>query len=385
MSSAHGTSLGAALGTSLPAMRRLRLSPTLTKYIARQYLFWFGSFYFAIVAIIYLATIVDLLDRLATKDVSLAVTLNMAFLKLPFLSQEVMPFTILFAAMATFWRLTRSHELVVARAAGVSVWQFLLPVLGSSVVIGLLAVSALNPLASILLSRYEKLEASYIRNQQSMLAVSETGLWLRQADDLGQSVIHAERVKPGALSLQQVTVFRYADQDRFLDRIDAREAQLQSGRWLLSDAWLSRPGEVSEFSAQMELPTDLTVDKIQESFAPPETIAFWNLPRFIELMQAAGFSATPHRLQFHRLLAVPMLFAAMVLLAATFSLRPQRRGRVGLVILAGMLTGFLLYFLSNFVFAIGLAGTIPVVLAAWTPAGVSLMLGVAMLLHLEDG
>lgn len=373
------------LGIGLPAIRRLRLSPTLTKYIARQYLYWFGSFYFAIVAIIYLATIVDLLDRLATKDVSLAVTLKMAFLKLPYLSHEVMPFTVLFAAMSTFWRLTRSHELVVARAAGVSVWQFLLPVLGSSVVIGLLAVSALNPVASILLSRYEQLEASYIHNQESKLAVEKTGLWLRQADDQGQSVIHAERVKPDSISLQRVMVFRYSGQDRFVDRIDAREAQLQSGRWLLFDAWLSQPGAASEFHERMELPTDLTIDKIQESFAPPETIAFWDLPRFVDLMQAAGFSATPHRLQFHRLLALPLLFAAMVLLAATFSLRPQRRGRVGVVILAGMLTGFLLYFLSNFVFAIGLSGTIPVVLAAWTPAGVSLMLGVAMLLHLEDG
>ncbi|MGD1878606.1 MAG: LPS export ABC transporter permease LptG [Kiloniellaceae bacterium] len=370
---------------SLPAMRRLRLSPTLTKYIARQFLFWFGSFFFAIVAIIFLATIVDLLDRLATKDVSLSLTLKMAFLKLPYLSQEVMPFTILFAAMATFWRLTRSHELVVARAAGVSVWQFLLPVLGSSVLIGAIAVTALNPLASILLSRYERLEANYVHNQSSMLAVSETGLWLRQADDAGQSVIHAERVKPGSVSLQQVMIFRYADQDRFVDRIDAREAQLEPGRWRLFDAWISRPGAVSQFHAELELPTDLTVDKIQESFAPPETISFWNLPGFIDLMRAAGFSATPHRLQFHRLLALPMLFAAMVLLAATFSLRPQRRGRVGVVILGGMLTGFLLYFLSNFVFAIGLSGTIPVVLAAWTPAGVSLMLGVAMLLHLEDG
>src|SRR3546814_4952063 len=102
-------------------MRRLRRAPTLTGYSARQYLFWFGTLYCAIVAIIFLATIVDLLDRLATKDVSLTITLKMALMKLPYLSQEVMPFTILFAAMATFWRLTRSHELVVTRAAGVSV------------------------------------------------------------------------------------------------------------------------------------------------------------------------------------------------------------------------------------------------------------------------
>src|SRR3546814_17684668 len=101
------------------------------------------------------------------------------------------------------------------------------------------------------------------------------------------------------------------------------------------------------FHDRFELPTDLTVDKIQESFAPPETIAFWSLPRFIELMQAAGFSATPHRLQFNRLLAVPMLFAALVLLAATFSLRPPLRGRVGAIILTGMLDGFLFDFIDR--------------------------------------
>lgn len=370
---------------SVPAMRRLRLSPTLTKYIAHQFFFWFGSFVFAIVGIIFLATVVDLIDRLATKNVSLAVTLEMAFLKLPHLSQEVMAFTVLFAAMTTFWRLTRSHELVVARAAGVSVWQFLLPVLGSALLVGCLTVTALNPLASILLSRFERLEANYVRNESSFLAVSKTGLWLRQADSDGQSVIHASRVSSGSVLLHNVIVFRYADQDRFVNRIDAERAQLQQRRWRLYEAWVSRPGEASVFHETLDLPTELTVDKIQESFAPPETISFWNLPEFIEIMDAAGFSALPHRLQLHRLLALPMLFAAMVLLAATFSMRPQRRGRVGLIIMAGLLTGFLLYFMSNFVFAIGLSGTIPVVLAAWTPAGVSLMLGVAMLLHLEDG
>ena len=145
---------------TLPAMRRPRLSPTLTRYIARQFFFSLATFVCALVGIIFLATVVDLIDRLASKDVSLTVTLQMALLKLPHLSQEVMPFTILFAAMTTFWRLTRSHELVVARAAGVSAWQFLLPVIGSAVVVGCLTVTALNPLASILLSRFERLEAN---------------------------------------------------------------------------------------------------------------------------------------------------------------------------------------------------------------------------------
>ncbi len=116
----------------LPSIRRLRLSPTLSGYIARQYLMWFLGFLFGLVGVIVLVSTVDRMDRMANKDAPLSVVFEMVFLKLPFLSQEVMPFTLLFAGLACFWRLTRSHELVVTRAAGISVWQILIPVLWGS-------------------------------------------------------------------------------------------------------------------------------------------------------------------------------------------------------------------------------------------------------------
>src|SRR3546814_11286611 len=110
-----------------------------------------------------------------------------------------------------------------------------------------------------------------MRNQGGKRAGCESGLCLGQEEDGGESAIQAERVRPGSIALQQGIVFRYAEGDRFRDRIDAREAQLEPGRWVLFDAWLSHPGESPLFHDRFELPTDLTVDKIQESFAPPET------------------------------------------------------------------------------------------------------------------
>ena len=76
---------------------------------------------------------------------------------------------------------------------------------------------------------------------------------------------------------------------------------------------------------------------------------------------------------------------AMVLIAATFTLRQTRRGGTTYIVSGGVLTGFVLYFFSDIVFALGLSDSIPVLLAAWTPSGVATMLGAAMLLHLEDG
>ena len=372
-------------GSNVPRMRRLRLSGTLSGYLARQYFFWFVNFLFGLTGVIFLVSTVDLLDRLASKDASLTLVLQMVVLRLPHLSMEVMPFTVLLAGLTCFWRLTRSHELVVTRAAGVSIWQLLAPVLGVAVLVGTVVVTLLNPVASVLLGRFEQLEAQYVRNQASTLSVSRNGLWLRQADQDGQLVIHAQRAATDPMILYEVTVFRFAEQDRFRERIDAERAELHDLTWALYKVRTTAPGGTPRDMEVHELSTDLTREKIMDSFAPPETISFWSLPGFINLLEDAGFSAVRHKLQLHRLLAVPLLFAAMVLLAATFSLRPQRRGRVGLVILSGVLTGFLVYFVSNFVFALGLSAKIPVVLAAWTPAGVSMMLGVAMLLHLEDG
>ncbi len=368
-----------------PSIRRLRLSPTLTGYVAKQFTVWYLSFLLGLLGVILLATAVDLFDRLANKDASLAVVAEMVLLKLPFLSQEVMPFTVLFAGLACFWRLTRSNELVVCRAAGISVWQILVPVLGVALVVGGLTVTVLNPVAAVLLGRFEQFEAKYIYNQASTLSVSRQGLWLRQADEGGQSVIHASRITHETMTLHNVIIFHFAEGDRFIGRVDAERAVLRPGHWRLTNAWKSSPGTRELFVETLDIPTGLSREKILDSFAPPETIPFWSLPAFIELLENAGFSATHHKLQFHRLLSTPLLLAALVLLAASFSLRPQRRGRVGLVILGGVLTGFFLYFISNIVFALGLSGGLPIVLSAWTPASVTLMLGIAVLLHLEDG
>jgi lipopolysaccharide export system permease protein len=371
---------------ALPRIGRVNLASTLLIYLGRTFLTRFLVLFAGIAAIVLLITTVDQLDQLASSaGASVLTAFQMAVLKLPQLAQEVMPFAVLFAGMATFWRLTRTNEFTVMRAAGVSVWQLIAPAVGIALLIGAVTTMVLNPLSAVMLERFERLEARYTGDTDSTLSVSETGLWLRQANADGRAVIHAQRVRQADMTLFDVVVFRFDDADSFTSRIDAERAQLGDGRWILKDALLTEPGSQGERRARVAVPTDLTADKIYQSFAPPETISFWRLPEFIQLLENSGFAAEPHRLQFHRLLAKPVLLAGMVLLAAIFALRQQRRGGVALTIVAGVLTGFGVFVLSNLVFAYGLSATIPVIYAAWTPAVIIVMLGAASLLHLEDG
>lgn len=372
--------------TTFPSMQTGRLSPTLTGYFAFGFALRFTALFGGLMGVIALATAVDMLDQVATKEhASVLVGLQMALLKLPDLAQEVMPFALLFSAMATFWRMTRSNELVVTRAAGVSVWQFQLPFVAVALAIGVLTTTVLNPFGATLLKRYDRMEATYTSHIPANSAIGEDGLWLRQVRDGRVAVIHARDVTGSGTTLEDVTVYRYDDAEAFDSRIDATRAELAEGQWVLREVRISSPGRTARHLDRSRIKTSLTAEEIYHSFAPPETVSFWELPGFIRLLKEAGFTAEPHELQYHRLLSMPLLLAAMPLIAAAFTLRGHRRGNVALFVTAGVLTGFVLHVLSNLVFAVGLSSHLPVELAAWTPAGVSLVIGVAALLYLEDG
>jgi len=366
----------------------LRLSTTLSFYVGRNFLLSFVVLFALFLMLILLFDAVELLRRAAAKpDVSFSLVMEMAFLKLPHMGQEAFPFAVLFGGMAAFWRLTRTQELVITRAAGVSVWQFLFPVLIIAFVLGLFQVTVLNPLASTTLTRFERLEAVNLKGQDSSLALSKSGLWLRQANAEGQSVVHANHILQSGndVELRDVIVFNYEGAEKFKGRLDAETARLEDGFWHMTGAWVHNPESLPQFEKDYWLATDLTLSKIQDSFAPPETMSFWDLPGFINTLENAGFSAIRHRLYLHTLLAAPILMCAMVLIAASFTLRHSRRGSTTFIISGGVLTGFVLYFFSDIVFALGLSDSIPVVMAAWTPSGVATLLGLATLLHLEDG
>jgi lipopolysaccharide export system permease protein len=365
----------------------MRLSKTLSSYIGRQFLYSFGAVFASLLALIFVFDLIELLRRTAARaQVSIGLNLEMALLKLPNTAQTMLPFAVLFATMLTYWRLTRSQELVVARAAGVSVWQFLFPALMVAMFIGLFRMTVFNPVASVMTQRYEAIESQIFRGRTSLLAVSDTGLWLRQANGQDHSILHAQGVAQQNMQLYDVTVYLFEGQDRYIGRIDAKQARLDGGFWLIDDATIATGNQPQpQHHDHYRLATDLTIENIQDSFAAPETMSFWELPHFIDVLERAGFSATRHRLYLHSLLASPALLAAMVLVAAVFSLRMVRRGGTLAVAAIGIFSGFLIYFLSDLIFALGLSQRVPVPLAAWAPAVVASLFGLAVLLHVEDG
>jgi lipopolysaccharide export system permease protein len=358
---------------------------TLYRYLARQFLLGVGTVFAGIIFLAYSISLVDLLNHTAGRHVPGATVIGMSLLKLPDLGLTLLPFAVLLGGVFSFVRLSRSQELVSVRAAGVSAWNLLAPALSVAVVLGVFCVTALTPISARLLEQYAGLEAKYLRGQSSQLAVSRNGLWLRQGDAQHQSVIHALRVADQGTRLDDAIIFLYGKNDHFTGRIDAHKASLENGAWMLTKAWVSDTSGNSTFHATYRLPTTLTPSQIQESFASPSTISFWDLPRFIATAQAAGFAATRYQLYFDSLLVLPAMFAAMVFMAASFSLRLARLGGLGRVALYSVAAGFGVYFFSDVTKALGESGILPIPLAASAPAAAAILLGMTLVFHQEDG
>ncbi len=366
----------------------MRISRTLSFYVGRHFLSAVLILLMLFLLLVFMLDSVELLRRAAAKpEIKINDIINMALLKLPYMSQKVLPFSILFGGMLCFWRLTRSNELVVTRGSGVSAWQFLFPAISLALLLGVFQISVINPLASTTLSRFEQLEALHYRGNRSLLSVSGSSMWLRQANQDGQSVLHAKGYiqYKDDVELHDVTVFTYIGKDNFRSRIQGQSAKLINGFWHFKNVWVYEAEKIPVSKPEHWLATDLTLDKIQDSFAPPETMSFWDLPNFIKTLEKAGFSAVRHRLHWHTLMAAPFLMCAMVLIGAAFTLRHSKRGATTYIIAGGVFTGFTLYFFSDVIMALGLSDTVPVPLAAWSPPSIALLLGLATLLHLEDG
>lgn len=367
----------------------MRISLTLSLYIAKHFLVTIALVLLGFTLLLNVIDMIELIRRTASKEhATLWLAFEMALLKAPYLAQKLLPFAVLMGSMLSLMRLTRSQELIIARAAGVSVWQFLTPALTVVALGTIFFVMIVNPISAVMLLKYEKLESKYIAGNASLMSVSSSGLWLKQNDKSGNGdeyIIHAKRISQTDMSFNRVMVLSFNNHGKFLSRIDAEHAKLNSGALDLTDVVLSVPGKTPESMPSYHMATDLKIEQLQDSFASPESMPFWNLPGFIDTLEQAGFSALKHKIYWHSLLASPLLLMGMVLLAAVFSMRMPRRGKIALLATTGAAAGFCLHFMTDIVHALGSAGSLPIWLASWTPSFIIVSLASAGLLHLEDG
>ncbi|MBV9997282.1 MAG: LptF/LptG family permease [Caulobacteraceae bacterium] len=367
----------------------MRVAPgSLDRYVLTESLAGLAQAMGIISSMVLMISFVDLSRQYGGRaDVGFLRLVELVLLQAPSVILLLLPFVFLFGGLSTFVALNRRSELTAMRAAGVSAWRFILPAAGMAVFIGIVDVTALNPLAAGLNGHFE--DAKTAINQG--FNRSGSPIWLRQGDEHTQIVIHADRhdMVGGIVRLQHVSLYlqNVTPQGglQFSRRIDAAEALLGPGYWRLNEVRETTPGAGSVRSEVLSIPSSLDRRTAMEKFAARDSVSFWRLPHTIRRADAAGFSSAPYRLRFFQLLATPLLFAGMTVLAAAFSLRLTRLGGVAGLAAAGVTLGFVIFFFDRLCGALGAAEVVPPLVGAWAPPAAAMLAGCTLLCYTEDG
>jgi lipopolysaccharide export system permease protein len=359
---------------------------TLGTYFGWLFLRWFLTLYLGAIALVFLIDVLELTRDVGADAASAPLTvIAVSALRVPALAEQILPFAMLLCAIVCFLTLSRRLELVTARAAGLSVWQFAAPAVVIALIVGVVATTLVNPAATALKAMSAQLSDQRFSSARSVLDQASSPAWLRQRTAGGEAIMHVDGIAPDGATVLGPTFWMFDAAGTLERRVDASRAEIGDGEWRLSDARVVAREGSPETHDTFLIPTALTREQVRQRLAVPEDVSFWQLSATIAGAENAGLPLQRFEVHWHNLLARPLLLAAMVLIAATVSLGFSRQRNIGGRILIGVVSGFMLYVALQVSGDLGEAGLVPPLLAAWTPAFVATLLGVTVLLYREDG
>jgi lipopolysaccharide export system permease protein len=361
-------------------------NPTLGRYIGKRFLFAIMAVFLLCSVLIYLIDFVELLRQSGKYgEVPLPTLALIALLRLPAYAEFLIAFAVLVGSITALLQLSRKSELTVMRAGGMSAWQFLRPGFIVAFTVGVFAVAVFNPMAAAGRDAAEGIFAEAFGKEGNLLRSRSGASWLRQNGTDGQSVISALLATNKGLTLHAVSMFVFDDKGRFVERVDGKRADLREGYWEIREAWVVRIGREPEKFDMYLVSTYLTPDRVADALGTAFSVSFWEMPALIEVAEKAKLSSKRLRVQYEALMSRPLLCAAMVLLAATVSLRSFRGGGIQTMVITGLVGGFGFFLISEVSRQVGVAGLTSPWAAIWLPVVLVMIVSATVLLHQEDG
>jgi lipopolysaccharide export system permease protein len=333
---------------------------------------------------------VDILRLEFSKSISSVNLFYLALLKTPIIIHPLIPIITIITSLSFFINISRNSELVIIRSAGRSILRSMFAPIITIFTLGLIMVLIVNPFNTIAFKLYNS-ELSKINKSLSSYSINNEGIWLREGHIDGQRVIHAKTVRNNGKQLKQVTIFEFNKFSIPTTRINAQLAIVDNKQWNLKDGKIwkvnrdDRPEDRAKSFKNLQLKTELNLEKIRLGFGEPSKISIWELKNYIKRIEHAGFSSLKHRVFLHTEIALPFFMVGMFLIGGALNMGHTRVSKKGLAILISIIMGISAFLLNNLTEILSQNGAIPFLLGAWAPPVIVIFISLGLILHLEDG
>jgi lipopolysaccharide export system permease protein len=335
-------------------------------YVVRGYLRIAGIAFLALLGLFYIATFIDLSDKLFKKQATGGMLVRFLWYSTPQFVYYVLPLTVLLATLTTFGLLSRTSELTVMKACGISVYRVAAPLLVIALATSLLIFSLENRLLAVANRRASMLNTE-IRGGTPRTFNALNRQWVAGHEN---RIYHYALFDPARRELLALSLYSL-DEPRWRLRHHSfvERASFTGSSWLGRSGWdvSFGGGRAPEWRTFTERPLNLEPPAYFETEAPDaEMMTYRELQRHVRDLRTSGFNVVPLLVSLQRKIAFPLVTVVMTLLAVPFGASSGRRGAlygIGLAIALAM--GY--WLLVSAFAAIGSAGLLPPLLAAWAP------------------
>ena len=362
-----------------------------TLYITLRYLQCLGISLLATFFFIILIDGSDQLNFFSSNNLNFVDAFTNILLRIPMLTMEALALVVMLGAILTFLWLSNSNELTILKASGKSAFRLLMPPLIITIFIGLLGTFIGSPIVSVSMRASDKLLESFNLTSKNSLSVSDNDIWLRDRGNNSDMVIKASQMNSTATVFYNLVIFEFQGEEKLNRKIKASKALLKDGFWELENVKILKNTPVENKALNLisleslDIETSLTKEQITDSFADPRVISIYSLNDFIKRLETSGYSALRHKLFFLTELARPIFFTAMLLIAAVFLLKTEKKLNRGISVFFCVFIGFILFSLQKLSESYALTEQVSLQLVAFGPSIASILLLSGILLHIEDG
>ena len=300
-------------------------------------------------------------------EVGINIPIILSVLFVPSLLYNMFPFVILISGIWFFLRIKKTDEIIALKVSGISNFSIIIIPSIVSIILGILIITSFNPIASVLVKKYEIIKGSYEKDQEYLAAITVNGIWIKEKNINKNNIIRSSNLNNE--NLIRVTIYEFDKENNFVKRIEAKSANISSFNWILKDVTIidANGNYISSNISRLYYISMYDIKKIKSLYSNLDTISFWNLKNEIQLLEDRGYSTREMQAKFQRSLAFPFFLLSMVLLSGVFTLGMTFKENNWSYVFIAIITSVLVFYFNDFSAALGKTEKLPILISVWMP------------------
>ena len=354
---------------------------TINKYLAKELI----KIIFNISLIFFcLGIIMNLFEEINFfKDIDIGISLPMtlSLLYVPSLLYNMFPFIIFLSGIWFFLKIKKTDEAAAINIFGMSNFSIILIPGIISLILGVIFITSINPITSLLVKKYENIKGSFEVDQDYLATITENGIWIKERKLGINNIIRASSLKDK--DLIKVSIYEFSKSNNFLRRVEAESANISSTKWslqnvkIINDDGIIIEDNLNNYSYQ----SIYDLEKIKSLYSNLDTISFWSINNEIKLLEERGYSTKEMEAKLQRSYAFPFFLLSMLLLSSVFTLGVRFKENNWTYVFIAIIASVLIYFFNDFSAVLGKTEKLPMEVAVWMPLAIIFIFSAVGIIH----